>query len=734
MLRKKTCNSSLGTSDWSTYKENFCDLLERQHETPKRKRRFLRRKNVTLSSISQEIDSSSCSGDESCNVTNGDAFQPLSEDMFSSPVMHRMSPSNHIKSTPSGSPILLKSGQKTRTNSLIPLSPITPGLKWDKSLDRSVFSVHVQDSCHENFKTHEQTLLAMPLEFSDDDEINDEFTQAESTFVNSDIANNNEKLTQDDEIEIHEPDSQVMNFESPAKELDTTGSKWLKIIKEKIDEEWQQKTAKFVENSSFLNQNTSYFDSGKKGKFVKGGLAEQLTRVLKKENSQKSTFHQKIKAGKIVNQKSPSLLLKVISIQKEGILHIFECKEDASNETGTGYFTLILPDEFVSDLKINLGSNLKIFSPYYSVEVDKSLPIVILSAYCVVTEENFACLSTSSEKVSQNSQSQEISNKKNCESLLKCLEAQSSIEDGITIVTTILRIFRRNTNSPRRLSYLCSDAYGTFFVVDIGADFNDSEALELVENCEGQRVVFDNLMSSGRMTKSQFPALFSVVDSIWSCDGRGLVHVNSSQESGSTTQDSLHLLPPSYCYFLLAGKSSKLAMPRIDAERICENRMCQKYNIPSVKSQLNRPTNGIPAPHDVLYKHSKILSLAEIKLYSTERHARFSTIVKYIGIESNTCHSQDLYCNEHPNDVIMCVSESSGNSPPTNLNIVVKMPCYIPEKLNPGCDVIFKDLYFNDDVIIADSCSRIVVFNCNCDIHNVLCQDVPDSILSKICL
>lgn len=624
-------------------------------------------------------------------------------------IMSNKSPtgSKLYKSTPSGSPILKKSSQKydgTHRRTLIPLSPITPGLDWTDFA--SVFSVHADETSIVN-QTDEQTTLATPLDVTD--EQIDDFTQENRHDKNEDV-----EITENFKTQIPKP--------KPQNVLNTTGSNWIKNVQDKIEEDWQKRAAKFSEKSAYL-EDTSVYDSGKKSKIIKGGLAEKLMKVLKKENSQKSIFLQKLQTKKL--QKQDSLLLKVLSDVREGLLRIVECKsvKDDQNLTQSLPYTLILPAEFADSLDLTLGLSIRVYQPFQSLKPPSSDTTVLLSAYNIICQENMneECLKDSTLHQSQS---------QNYENLLNCLEAHTGCDESFSIVATIQRIFCQLKSGGEKWNMLCIDGYGTIFLVDSQNFSTNSSLVRLLTNGEGQRLIFKNLSLKDRMKRSQYPSLFSVIDSVWDPSGSGLLHCSGShsQHSGDMTS----LLPPSYCYFLSTDETSSVVFPGKELHSICVKKCCDKKYC-RITSDLNRVTRGNDNKHcqtDVLFCLPEIFTLPEIFEEKFDKHGRVSIICQFVEFKNIVdCDSQDLYCSQHNDtDVTIIVKEYDTNvskNSVKNFEVLAKNSCLLPHSIPEDSILVFRDICVNSHGVVVDQFSRVKVADCVCECYNLLNLDQP---------
>nr|CAB3261976.1 uncharacterized protein LOC100177741 [Phallusia mammillata] len=738
---KKRSFAETSKTSWDNYHNNFSDLLVRS-ESPHRK---LRKKEVSKldcpDNLSQDVSISWSSSEDENREENNNLSKEIFQRARLSPVMASSTKksdviSSVLKNTPSGSPVLTQSRfstvrKKHRRPSLLPLSPITPG-----AIDNISFThlSHIS-ICPNNESSFVQseldsTPLALPLVDSDDDIV---------TEFQDHNMRNNETLTQDDietvttqtasehsTKDASDSDCNITISEDKSSQNDHStcsdsavekkmggairpkGSSWIESLVEKIDEN----IATVPPTDCTSTMNMSFYDSSKKQKFIRDGLAEQLQHVLRQEKSSKVLFQHQIKETTEKEAFHCCLKLKALSHHREGGLHILECRavvKGGQVQSEGFFYTVLLQHELVVESNINLRSTFIIHPPWKTINLEDHLYPVILCVNHIRVENELSSNQQSScltETSSNKSVISDTSKLNACESLLQALE--NCDHQSISLAATIQRIYcKSDLNLPSAVqTLLCEDAFGVFFELEVNKVLcHQNIWLQLLEHGEGQRVLFQNLTLKGRTTKAQSPRLLSLISSVWNVDGRGLLQVQSSQSQSDTMtpRDSQKVFqPPSFCYILSASQTNCSVLLSSLAPSAAQ-----------LRSSFNRPSLDGEDDCDVLYTPVQSLCTNVLDLASVEK-SRVSLLGKVVHCKSY--NSQETKGFKSISSKVLCLLTLTQEVIVMKLQNVQDMEC----NFVPGNCVLLKDVYYaTDQSLCLDTYSQCLLLTARNSDQNI---------------
>ncbi|XP_076808050.1 uncharacterized protein LOC143451419 isoform X1 [Clavelina lepadiformis] len=647
--------------DWEKCCENFSDLIKTSNTPPRKKTKKSATKDkfLTLAVAPFSQDGSiqwSSSDDEALYRLDHEGLPEFeSFGVIASPVLNGSrrksidSSGSIVKSTPSGSPILSQRRfstvqKRSRKPSLLPISPITPGIPLDSFAGASYLSLHANENSNVENSGYDHTPLAVPLPDSDADENLEDLIESQlDVSENCTLTGNTieDSTTQASEKEIELDGEESCNISALENESNTSvqelspkdtketsssnnkGSSWIESLVGRLDE---KKTDRSSVKSSM--DHTQPYDSAKKKKFIKDGLAEQLQRVLKQEQTRKVLFQHQLKETNQTDNQGPQsgLTLKIVSHHKEGILHIMECKvlpAFKKGNTANSFYTLLFRHDDVIANNLNLTSVFTIYPPWKEMKVEQHDFPVLMCIYHLEVETSdlttsFTRRNDSEVYVEQHNSTAQLKEAPfhPCESLLEALESQQCAE-GVCLAATIQRIYRTLWHGDAvKKTFLCEDAFGIFFEIVLDAALCSSDSwVHLIKYGEGQRVYFSKLYLKGRMNRVQLPALFNLIDYIWNPSGFGLLQVQNSQSqsqeaAGSGSSQGSRLQPPSFCYKLLARREVTTCMIPTETSHDLAQKNIRKF--PKC-SELNRPDIDGSILNDVLYQATKWCKLSNFE-------------------------------------------------------------------------------------------------------------------------
>lgn len=235
------------------------------------------------------------------------------------------------------------------------------------------------------------------------------------------------------------------------------------------------------------------------------------------------------------------------------------------------------------------------------------------------------------------------------ENLLEAVE-QEGEHCEMDVVGTVQRHYYTTVSAQnvRKWTLLCEDAFGVFFEVHVDASLTQTKWAKVIHDFEGQRICFHKLQVKGRVTKTQLPKLFTLIESLWDPEGYGLQHVYSSQSTCSESNHVAHVPCPNFCYILSA---------QVDTSDFTV--VLSHSSQDSSLSGINRP-NPVNPSVDVLYKPTCVKNLPSV-LNCEKSINRFSVFCKIVNMGEYSSMPTRVFVIDHAQNEPMLITVNSDN-------------------------------------------------------------------------
>ncbi|XP_002739144.1 DNA repair-scaffolding protein-like, partial [Saccoglossus kowalevskii] len=371
------------------------------------------------------------------------------------------------------------------------------------------------------------------------------------------------------------------------------GSDWLKAVK-----------LKTPDKKSDTDAMTMQFESTrKKKKYIRGGLAEQLQKIVSREKSSMTFWsHQNssAKKGEKGDDTSSALTVRVLQISTEYGLHVTQCEvlsDTASQQSGMSFVTVLFTHSLSQQLTLNVGLIIKIYPPWQKLVIThRREPVILCTYYCQaintledsdMTSQQILSLNTDVEHTSLSiispkkklkpsrlfgriSSSPDViettiiplsSKKVISDSFIDSIEECSEHNDsGLCVRATVQRIYckqipQSNAGLSRQVRHpshryqwvlLLQDKHNAFCELLLPCHCTENPTwMDCIKYGQGKVFTFSGIRVVQRTNRTKSPGLFSLIDSLWSSEHRQLV-----TDQSSLSQDSSHHVVPSFCYII----------------------------------------------------------------------------------------------------------------------------------------------------------------------------------------
>lgn len=252
-------------------------------------------------------------------------------------------------------------------------------------------------------------------------------------------------------------------------------------------------------------------------------------------------------------------------------------------------------------------------------------------------------------------------------SILESID-KSSKQTGVCFSALVHRVLCKTVpnSSTKRYSLLVEDGHGIMCEIQMP---DNSEHLfgEVIKNGEGSPYIFTGLKVLARTTRDRDPALFSMIDTVWS----GITATAVSEESETASGSSIsQRLPPGFCYSMVEHDDTDL--------KITEN------------------TTIITA-----FKKIQLVSLNDLRKENGEI-CRFTMKVKLLAKLSNSDISSSTSIDFR---YLLYITDDSLDHADYRI-IKVKDKCNIQQPI--GGTVVTKDVLHTNGNLICDCYSQIL--------------------------
>ncbi|XP_055038622.2 DNA repair-scaffolding protein isoform X2 [Misgurnus anguillicaudatus] len=339
-------------------------------------------------------------------------------------------------------------------------------------------------------------------------------------------------------------------------------------------------------------------DSSKKSrKFERGGLAEKLNRLHRRQRSAISFWRHRCNSSTSAADRPGVLTLRILGVREECGMQAAVCDRLPENEKYVAMFS----KDTAAQLHPTPGDIVHIYPPWQNLVVEGELYPIILNTHfsqkvCVENDNSDPPKSVVSVKRCRppeltrclwRSETSQVSNQKSftseqpqvselsClgrrgvrDSLLDAVEdcgspgSQSGPVEVVVQRVYCIPISRSNRASPHlktldkspsrpepssrigRLCALVQDGYGMFGDVLLQYVSSDAEVQQISEQVEGKVCVLQGLRVIQRLTRDKCSSLFSMIDSLWPPLVAPKSHENLLQSPSGRVP------PPSFCYRL----------------------------------------------------------------------------------------------------------------------------------------------------------------------------------------
>ncbi|CAG2206366.1 SPIDR [Mytilus edulis] len=504
---------------------------------------------------------------------------------------------------------------------------------------------------------------------------------------------------------------------SPSQKTKVKASEWLKSLDMKTPTKQSPSPKVLLKEDS----------AKKKKKFTRNGLADQLYKLQIRERSAVRVWnHQTVTEEKV---SSKSVVVKVLDYEMLYSLQLAKCQELIKTEGNSigeeKEFYVLFTSEMAEEMKISIGTIVRICPPWQKLLLQSMDRSVLLCTNFIRVEGSVDVMQQNTEsakitmewtcpcvtglvkdykqcpayqfpclpgimlqcKDNRDNKSTHISGLQDHEQSLYMIQAtqastgtptvsdsilesidKSSKQTGVCFSAVVHRVLCKTVpnSSTKRYSLLVEDGHGIMCEIQMP---DNSEHLygEVIHNGEGSSYIFTGLKVLTRTTRDRDPALFSMIDSVWS----GMTAIAVSEESEIASGSSIsQRLPPGFCYSMVEHDDTDL--------KISEQ-----------------------AAVVTAFKTIQLVTLDDLKKNKGEI-CRFTMKVKLLAKLSNSDLSSSTSVDFR---YLLYITDDSLDH--TDYRIIkVKDTCHIQQPI--GGTVVTKDVLYTNGNLICDCYSQIL--------------------------
>lgn len=518
-------------------------------------------------------------------------------------------------------------------------------------------------------------------------------------------------------IEIPTSTEASATSSSPSQKAKVKASEWVKSLDMKTPTKQSPSPQVLLKEDS----------AKKKKKFTRNGLADQLYKLQIRERSAVRVWnHQTVSKEKV---SSKSVIVKVLEYEMLYSLQLAKCQELIKTEGSSigeeKEFYVLFSSEMAEEMNISIGTIVRICPPWQKlilqsmdrsvllctnfIRVEGSVDVVqqnpelstinmewkcpcvtgLVKDYKQCPAYQFPCFPGIMLQCKDNKEnrSTHISGLPDHEQSLYMIQAtqastgtptvsnsilesidKSSKQTGVYFSALVHRVLCKTVpnSSTKRYSLLVEDGHGIMCEIQMP---DNSEHLfgEVIKNGEGSPYIFTGLKVLARTTRDRDPALFSMIDTVWS----GITATAVSEESETASGSSIsQRLPPGFCYSMVEHDDTDL--------KITEN------------------TTIITA-----FKKIQLVSLDDLRKENGEI-CRFTMKVKLLAKLSNSDFSSSTSIDFR---YLLYITDDSLDHADYRI-IKVKDTCNIQQPI--GGTVVTKDVLHTNGNLICDCYSQIL--------------------------
>ncbi|CAC5397794.1 SPIDR [Mytilus coruscus] len=518
-------------------------------------------------------------------------------------------------------------------------------------------------------------------------------------------------------IEIPTSTEASATSSSPSQKAKVKASEWVKSLDMKTPTKQSPSPQVLLKEDS----------AKKKKKFTRNGLADQLYKLQIRERSAVRVWnHQTVSKEKV---SSKSVIVKVLEYEMLYSLQLAKCQELIKTEGSSigeeKEFYVLFSSEMAEEMNISIGTIVRICPPWQKlilqsmdrsvllctnfIRVEGSVDVVqqnpelstikmewkcpcvtgLVKDYKQCPAYQFPCFPGIMLQCKDNKEnrSTHVSGLPDHEQSLYMIQAtqastgtptvsnsilesidKSSKQTGVCFSALVHRVLCKTVpnSSTKRYSLLVEDGHGIMCEIQMP---DNSEHLfgEVIKNGEGSPYIFTGLKVLARTTRDRDPALFSMIDTVWS----GITATAVSEESETASGSSIsQRLPPGFCYSMVEHDDTDL--------KITEN------------------TTIITA-----FKKIQLVSLDDLRKENGEI-CRFTMKVKLLAKLSNSDFSSSTSIDFR---YLLYITDDSLDHADYRI-IKVKDTCNIQQPI--GGTVVTKDVLHTNGNLICDCYSQIL--------------------------
>ncbi|XP_071958827.1 DNA repair-scaffolding protein-like [Antedon mediterranea] len=440
----------------------------------------------------------------------------------------------------------------------------------------------------------------------------------------------------------------------------------------------------------------------KKSKYLRGGLAERLQKLISRERSSVAMWNHHVADKAKASGTALTVCVQKINISRG--IYVSECIDTSDSDHAVLH--VLFSTSTARQLCIAEGSIVTIYPPWQRLNLPThSEPILLCTHYCQLVGQDSTNVPSTSTQTTRRKMTFDTwpSDDKSAvrpvleevtiqpvKSLNEDDQASDSILDsiadssghstkGMCIRATVQRVccYNSPTNDKPDCTFniqwfmLLQDIRGVFCEMYLPDDCHHSDSWKEYLNAEGETLIFKGAKVLQRTKRSRSSRLFSMLDSMWPPSDKILP---ASFNSQSDSEQASHIMPaPSFCYVL-----------KLDSDIITKSN--KQHVIYRSSTECNLNTVSSLSPRISLY--SKVLYST---CTSTDKHVLKRIYLTDLSLgkgHRSECDTADINCFAY-----RC--------------LLLDASCVVESNLI-GHVFMFKDVFLENGELYADKYSRIV--------------------------
>ncbi|XP_033125279.1 DNA repair-scaffolding protein-like isoform X2 [Anneissia japonica] len=461
----------------------------------------------------------------------------------------------------------------------------------------------------------------------------------------------------------------------------------------------------------------------KKSKFIRGGLADRLQKLISRERSSIAMWKhrmQDLKNDVTTQASSKAVTVSLQKVQFHHGLYVCECLDVSNNEdTKQSRLHVLFSTSTAKQCHIAQGSIVTIYPPWQRLNLPSyTEPVLLCTHYCrLVGQETEAETQAHTshqttrkkmlfdslpsvdsvmarpilEEVSIQEVRPIIVEDEVSDSILDSIADSGHSLHGMYIRATVQRVCRYNINQNEQLnnivktiqrwSLLLQDIRGVFCEVQLPDGCHGEDTWKQCFDGEGKTFIFKGAKVSQRTNRSRSVRLFSMLDSMWPPSDEILARFNSQSESSQR----INSLPaPNFCYILtIESQQGSLKMSK------------KQHTIykPTAICKLKRTGNWAT-------RISIYAKVVHVTPASTDRQVLKRISITDVSLQDGCQGKVNGDSSEHKACDVTCFAYRC---------LLVEPSCVVETDLTTSHMLLFKDIFVeNDGSMHADNYSRML--------------------------